>query len=118
MAKFPDMYDWKAACVPSPLTDEMEERQAAKAAEKKAKQRARQKELKKLRKEQDKEEALRKEAEEARKREEEEARKRKAKLGKAANKKTDRELRAEAAERRLKAMQVGSEAFCWSLGLI
>ena len=59
-----------------------------------------------LSREREKEEEQLKQEEEARKREEEELRKRKAKLGKAANKKTDRELRAEAAERRLKAMQV------------
>ena len=62
--------------------------------------------LLKLSREREKEEEQLKLEEDARKREEEELKKRKAKLGKAANKKTDRELRAEAAERRFKAMQV------------
>ncbi|KAF8379343.1 hypothetical protein HHK36_028777 [Tetracentron sinense] len=45
-----DKWDWHAAKVPSPLTKEMEESQAAKQAEKDAKKKARAKELKKLRK--------------------------------------------------------------------
>ncbi|XP_004492649.1 uncharacterized protein [Cicer arietinum] len=45
-----DRWDWHAAKVPSALTKEMEESQAAKQAEKDAKRKARAKELKKLRK--------------------------------------------------------------------
>ncbi|KAF9614664.1 hypothetical protein IFM89_019792 [Coptis chinensis] len=45
-----DRWDWNAAKVPSPLTKEMEESQAAKQAEKDAKRKAKAKELKKLRK--------------------------------------------------------------------
>ncbi|XP_042511981.1 ankyrin repeat and zinc finger domain-containing protein 1 [Macadamia integrifolia] len=45
-----DKWDWHAANVPSPLTKEMEESQAAKQAEKDAKRKAKSKELKKLRK--------------------------------------------------------------------
>ncbi|KAM7508734.1 hypothetical protein LguiA_019187 [Lonicera macranthoides] len=45
-----DKWDWHAANVPSALTKEMEESQAAKQAEKDAKRKARAKELKKLRK--------------------------------------------------------------------
>ncbi|CAN1157769.1 Ankyrin repeat and zinc finger domain-containing protein 1 [Linum perenne] len=45
-----DRWDWHDAKVPSPLTKEMEESQAAKQAEKDAKKKARAKELKKLRK--------------------------------------------------------------------
>ncbi|KAG9445110.1 hypothetical protein H6P81_016450 [Aristolochia fimbriata] len=45
-----DKWDWRAANVPSPLTTEMEEAQAAKQAEKDAKRKAKAKELKKLRK--------------------------------------------------------------------
>ncbi|KAK7294951.1 hypothetical protein RJT34_17851 [Clitoria ternatea] len=50
MASNIDKWDWHAAKVPSALTKEMEESQAAKQAEKDAKRRARAKELKKLRK--------------------------------------------------------------------
>ncbi|XP_050912288.1 uncharacterized protein LOC127127202 isoform X2 [Lathyrus oleraceus] len=50
MASNPDKWDWNAAKVPSALTKEMEESQAAKQAEKDAKRKARAKELKKLRK--------------------------------------------------------------------
>lgn len=50
MASNLDKWDWPAAKVPSPLTKEMEESQAAKQAEKDAKRKARAKELKKLRK--------------------------------------------------------------------
>ncbi|KAK7340128.1 hypothetical protein VNO77_20822 [Canavalia gladiata] len=50
MASNPDKWDWHAAKVPSALTKEMEESQAAKQAEKDAKRKARAKELKKLRK--------------------------------------------------------------------
>nr|XP_019705241.1 ankyrin repeat and zinc finger domain-containing protein 1 [Elaeis guineensis] len=45
-----DKWDWQAANVPSPLTKEMEESQAAKQAEKDAKRKAKAKELKKVRK--------------------------------------------------------------------
>ncbi|XP_072958195.1 uncharacterized protein [Typha angustifolia] len=45
-----DKWDWHAANVPSPLTKEMEESQAAKQAEKDAKRKAKAKELKKLKK--------------------------------------------------------------------
>ncbi|GAB4844388.1 hypothetical protein Ancab_037752 [Ancistrocladus abbreviatus] len=45
-----DKWDWLAAKVPSALTKEMEESQAAKQAEKDAKRKAKSKELKKLRK--------------------------------------------------------------------
>ncbi|XP_077235587.1 zinc finger protein-like protein [Tasmannia lanceolata] len=45
-----DKWDWHAANVPSPLTKEMEDSQAAKQAEKDAKKKAKAKELKKLRK--------------------------------------------------------------------
>ncbi|MQL92089.1 hypothetical protein Taro_024704 [Colocasia esculenta] len=45
-----DKWDWHAANVPSPLTKEMEESQAAKQAEKDAKRKAKAKESKKLRK--------------------------------------------------------------------
>ncbi|XP_060218804.1 uncharacterized protein LOC132645688 isoform X1 [Lycium barbarum] len=50
MASNLDKWDWPAAKVPSALTKEMEETQAAKQAEKDAKKKARAKELKKLRK--------------------------------------------------------------------
>ncbi|KAH1235169.1 Ankyrin repeat and zinc finger domain-containing protein 1 [Glycine max] len=50
MASNLDKWDWQAAKVPSALTKEMEESQAAKQAEKDAKRKARAKELKKLRK--------------------------------------------------------------------
>ncbi|XP_055817419.1 uncharacterized protein LOC129886662 [Solanum dulcamara] len=50
MASNLDKWDWNAAKVPSALTKEMEETQAAKQAEKDAKKKARAKELKKLRK--------------------------------------------------------------------
>lgn len=50
MASNLDKWDWNAAKVPSALTKEMEETQAAKQAEKNAKKKARAKELKKLRK--------------------------------------------------------------------
>ncbi|KAK2650517.1 hypothetical protein Ddye_018006 [Dipteronia dyeriana] len=50
MASNLDKWDWHAAKVPSALTKEMEESQAAKQAEKDAKKKARAKELKKLRK--------------------------------------------------------------------
>lgn len=50
MASNVDKWDWHAAKVPSALTKEMEETQAAKQAEKDAKKKARAKELKKLRK--------------------------------------------------------------------
>ncbi|XP_021904515.1 ankyrin repeat and zinc finger domain-containing protein 1 [Carica papaya] len=49
MALNPDKWDWDAAKVPSALTKEMEESQAAKQAEKDAKKKAKAKELKKLR---------------------------------------------------------------------
>ncbi|KAL5727921.1 hypothetical protein ACHQM5_001060 [Ranunculus cassubicifolius] len=52
-----DKWDWHAAKVPSPLTREMEESQAAKQAEKDAKRKAKAKELKKLRKAKEKEKA-------------------------------------------------------------
>ncbi|KAG7028651.1 Ankyrin repeat and zinc finger domain-containing protein 1 [Cucurbita argyrosperma subsp. argyrosperma] len=51
MASNLDKWDWNAAKVPSALTKEMEESQAAKQAEKDAKRKARAKELKKLKKE-------------------------------------------------------------------
>lgn len=50
MAIHLDEWDWHAANVPSALTKELEEAQAAKLAEKDAKKKARAKELKKLRK--------------------------------------------------------------------
>ncbi|TKY65591.1 Ankyrin repeat and zinc finger domain-containing protein 1 [Spatholobus suberectus] len=50
MASNLDKWDWHAAKVPSALTKEMEESQAAKQAEKDAKRKAKAKELKKLRK--------------------------------------------------------------------
>ncbi|XP_051144013.1 uncharacterized protein LOC127260338 [Andrographis paniculata] len=50
MASNLEKWDWHAANVPSALTKEMEESQAAKQAEKDAKRKARAKELKKLRK--------------------------------------------------------------------
>ncbi|PUZ48551.1 hypothetical protein GQ55_7G253800 [Panicum hallii var. hallii] len=51
-----DKWDWHAANVPSALTKEMEESQAAKQAEKDTKKKARAKELKKLKKAREKEE--------------------------------------------------------------
>ncbi|XP_040374079.1 ankyrin repeat and zinc finger domain-containing protein 1 isoform X1 [Rosa chinensis] len=54
MASNLDKWDWNAAKVPSALTKEMEESQAAKQAEKEAKRKAKAKELKKLRKEKEK----------------------------------------------------------------
>ncbi|XP_050386642.1 uncharacterized protein LOC126802963 isoform X1 [Argentina anserina] len=54
MAAHLEKWDWNAAKVPSALTKEMEESQAAKQAEKEAKRKARAKELKKLRKEKEK----------------------------------------------------------------
>jgi len=59
MATHPDMWDWHAADVPSPLTDELEATQAAKQAEKDAKRKAREKERKKLRKVQEAQEKAR-----------------------------------------------------------
>ncbi|KAF7844745.1 ankyrin repeat and zinc finger domain-containing protein 1 [Senna tora] len=50
MASNPEKWDWHAAKVPSALTKEMEESQAAKQAEKDAKEKAKAKERKKLRK--------------------------------------------------------------------
>ncbi|KAG8391697.1 hypothetical protein BUALT_Bualt01G0214200 [Buddleja alternifolia] len=50
MASNLEKWDWNAAKVPSPLTKEMEESQAAKQAEKDAKRKAKAKELKKLKK--------------------------------------------------------------------
>lgn len=50
MASNLERWDWNAAKVPSPLTKEMEDSQAAKQAEKDAKRKAKAKELKKLRK--------------------------------------------------------------------
>uniref|UniRef100_A0A7N0TDI7 VLRF1 domain-containing protein n=1 Tax=Kalanchoe fedtschenkoi TaxID=63787 RepID=A0A7N0TDI7_KALFE len=55
MASNLDKWDWQAANVPSVLTKEMEEAQAAKQAEKDAKRKARAKELKKLKKAREKE---------------------------------------------------------------
>ncbi|KAJ7951007.1 Ankyrin repeat and zinc finger domain-containing protein 1 [Quillaja saponaria] len=57
MATNLDKWDWEAAKVPSALTKEMEESQAAKQAEKDAKRKARAKELKKLRKAKEKAQA-------------------------------------------------------------
>ncbi|KAL8153255.1 hypothetical protein V2J09_011015, partial [Rumex salicifolius] len=54
MAANLDKWDWNAAKVPSALTKEMEESQAAKQAEKDAKRKAKAKEAKKLRKARDK----------------------------------------------------------------
>ncbi|CAM6128731.1 unnamed protein product [Calypogeia fissa] len=53
MATHPDLWDWHAAGVPSPLTEEMEASQAAKQAEKDQKRKEREKERKKLKKEQE-----------------------------------------------------------------
>ncbi|XP_047975664.1 ankyrin repeat and zinc finger domain-containing protein 1 isoform X2 [Salvia hispanica] len=50
MASNMEKWDWHAAKVPSPLTKEMEESQAAKQAEKDAKRKAKAKELKKVKK--------------------------------------------------------------------
>ncbi|KAH7434578.1 hypothetical protein KP509_06G024000 [Ceratopteris richardii] len=50
MASNLELWDWHAANVPSPLTDEMEAAKAAKQAEKDAKRKAKAKEQKKLRK--------------------------------------------------------------------
>ncbi|XP_047069599.1 uncharacterized protein LOC124677680 isoform X2 [Lolium rigidum] len=55
MAQNLDKWDWHAADVPSALTKEMEESQAAKQAEKDAKKKARAKELKKQKKAREKE---------------------------------------------------------------
>ncbi|XP_068650280.1 uncharacterized protein [Aristolochia californica] len=52
-----DKWDWQSANVPSPLTKEMEEAQAAKQIEKDAKRKAKAKELKKLRKAKEKAQA-------------------------------------------------------------
>ncbi|KAJ1426784.1 Zinc finger C2H2-type [Sesbania bispinosa] len=57
MASNLEKWDWHAAKVPSALTKEMEESQAAKQAEKDAKRKARAKELKKLRKAKEKAQA-------------------------------------------------------------
>lgn len=65
MASNPDKWDWHAAKVPSALTKEMEESQAAKQAEKDAKRKARAKELKKLRKAREKKAAQAQAAENA-----------------------------------------------------
>uniref|UniRef100_A0A0D9W8F9 VLRF1 domain-containing protein n=1 Tax=Leersia perrieri TaxID=77586 RepID=A0A0D9W8F9_9ORYZ len=56
-----DKWDWHAADVPSALTKEMEESQAAKQAEKDAKKKARAKEMKKLKKAREKEKEKEKE---------------------------------------------------------
>ncbi|KAF0891471.1 hypothetical protein E2562_009885 [Oryza meyeriana var. granulata] len=61
MALNPDKWDWHAADVPSALTKEMEESQAAKQAEKDAKKKARAKEVKKLKKAREKEKEKEKE---------------------------------------------------------
>lgn len=50
MAANPNKWDWLAANVPSPLTEEMEASQAAKQAEKDAKRKDKAKEMKKIRK--------------------------------------------------------------------
>jgi len=50
MAQHPSKWDWHAASVPSPLTDELEAAQLAKQAEKDAKRKAKEKERKKLKK--------------------------------------------------------------------
>ncbi|KAG0631511.1 hypothetical protein M758_1G259600 [Ceratodon purpureus] len=54
MAQHPDKWDWHAASVPSPLTDELEAAQTAKQAEKDAKRKAKEKERKKLKKAEEK----------------------------------------------------------------
>jgi hypothetical protein len=54
MAQHPSKWDWQAASVPSPLTDELEAAQLAKQAEKDAKRKAKDKERKKLRKAEEK----------------------------------------------------------------
>ncbi|KAM0841686.1 hypothetical protein ACQ4PT_058868 [Festuca glaucescens] len=61
MAQNLDKWDWHAADVPSALTKEMEESQAAKQAEKDAKKKARAKELKKQKKAREKEKEKEKE---------------------------------------------------------
>ncbi|XP_024534796.1 ankyrin repeat and zinc finger domain-containing protein 1-like [Selaginella moellendorffii] len=108
MASHLDMWDWNAANVPSPLTDEMEAAQAAKQAEKTAKRRAKEKERKLERKAQQKAAAA---AEVSKK------------PGTSAPKEvptqeamnaTQRELRAAAAESRMKASMTsaGSSELC------
>ncbi|XP_033639466.1 ankyrin repeat and zinc finger domain-containing protein 1-like [Asterias rubens] len=92
MAAHPEKYDYEKSQIPSPLTSDLEELRAAKAAEK----RRIQKKNKRIRDKEQKQE-LKQQEEEQRKRDlEEEERRRFAAL-------TDREKRAIAAERRLNA---------------
>ncbi|CAN8310820.1 unnamed protein product [Cochlearia groenlandica] len=99
MASNLEKWNWHDAKVPSPLTKEMEESQAAKQAEKDAKKKARAKELKKLRKA--KEKKAQAEAAQAEKEKPiskvEEVRRAMA---------AEREKRAEAAERRMASLNI------------
>ncbi|XP_010544372.1 PREDICTED: ankyrin repeat and zinc finger domain-containing protein 1 [Tarenaya hassleriana] len=102
MASNLDKWDWHAAKVPSALTKEMEESQAAKQAEKDAKRKARAKELKKLRK------AREKKAQAEAAQSQKDSKEKQTKISKEEAmkraKEEEREKRAEAAERRMAAL--------------
>uniref|UniRef100_A0A1J3IEV8 Ankyrin repeat and zinc finger domain-containing protein 1 n=1 Tax=Noccaea caerulescens TaxID=107243 RepID=A0A1J3IEV8_NOCCA len=103
MASNLEKWNWHDAKVPSPLTKEMEESQAAKQAEKDAKKKARAKELKKLRKAREKKaqaEAAQAEKEKPISKVEEVRRAMAA----------EREKRAAAAERRMAALSIQSSS--------
>ncbi|CAN6981967.1 hypothetical protein BRARA_I05623 [Brassica rapa] len=103
MASNLEKWNWHDAKVPSPLTKEMEESQAAKQAEKDAKKKARAKEMKKLRKAREKKAQA--EAEQAEKEKPiskvEEVRRAMA---------AEREKRAAAAERRMASLNIQSSS--------
>ncbi|KAF8111481.1 hypothetical protein N665_0074s0015 [Sinapis alba] len=103
MASNLEKWNWHDAKVPSPLTKEMEESQAAKQAEKDAKKKARAKEMKKLRKAREKK--AKAEAEQAEKEKPvskvEEVRRAMA---------AEREKRAAAAERRMASLNIQSSS--------
>ncbi|CAA7026122.1 unnamed protein product [Microthlaspi erraticum] len=100
MASNLEKWNWHDAKVPSPLTKEMEESQAAKQAEKDAKKKARAKELKKLRKAREKKAQAEAEKEKPISKVEEVRRAMAA----------EREKRAAAAERRMAALNTQSSS--------
>ncbi|CAH8336766.1 unnamed protein product [Eruca vesicaria subsp. sativa] len=103
MASNLEKWNWHDAKVPSPLTSEMEESQAAKQAEKDAKKKARAKEMKKLRKAREKKAQA--EAEQA-EREKPISKVEEVRRAMAA----EREKRAAAAERRMAALNLQSSS--------
>ncbi|KFK42559.1 hypothetical protein AALP_AA1G011000 [Arabis alpina] len=103
MASNLEKWNWHDAKVPSPLTKEMEESQAAKQVEKDAKQKARTKELKKLRKAREK-----KAQEEAAQAEKEKPISKVEQVRRAMA--AEREKRAAAAERRMASLNIQSSS--------